>query len=212
MLFSAGAVVLDIGAHHGQQLTEYVMLGRAKRVIAVEPLFPNYMQLLLTVQKFGNVVIPVHAAASNVEGISRIYPAEQDTALSTLDPEQWLAVYPDVKFAKCEFVPTVTIETLTRVFGQFDYIKIDTEGLEELVLEGMTTSTPPTISFEFHKLTIPAAVRSLLRLKTMGYDFASYIEDEAPVTYFSEMSLDACIKSLQKNSPAWGNIVVRRQL
>lgn len=210
MLFSAGAVVFDIGAHHGRQFTQYLAAGRAKCVIAIEPVLQNYLQLLLTAKPYGAALIPVHAAVSNVEGIARIYPGDSDTALSTLDPEQWLSIYPELKFRECEFVPTTTIDALVRTFGPPDYIKIDTEGVEELVLQGMSTATAATISFEFHTATIPAAVRSLIKLRGLGYTHACYIEDEAPVTYQSATSLDDCIALLQRNQPRWGNIVVRR--
>lgn len=210
MLFSAGSVVFDIGAHHGRQFTQYLTEGRAKRVIAVEPVLQNYLQLLLTAKPYGAALIPVHAAVSNVEGISRIYPGDSDTALSTLDPEQWLTIYPELKFRECEFVPTVTLDTLIRTFGPPDYVKIDTEGVEELVLQGMSTAVAHTISFEVHTATIPATVRSLHKLSALGYTHASYIEDEALVTYQSSMSLPACIDALQNNQPRWGNIIVRR--
>lgn len=60
-------------------------------------------------------------------------------------------------------VPMLTLDTLIENYGMPNYVKIDVEGFEEHVLDGLS-SQPPLLSFEFNLAYLDAAFRCLDKL------------------------------------------------
>jgi hypothetical protein len=57
-------------------------------------------------------------------------------------------------------VPALTLEMLISRVGPPQFIKIDVEGFEDLVLEGLTQLVP-TLSFEFTMISLDVALRCI---------------------------------------------------
>jgi FkbM family methyltransferase len=124
---------LDIGANHGYYtLIMADAVGQRGRVMPVEPT-PRLAELLretLDVNGFPNVTV-VQKAASRTHG---------DTLRLVVPPRRSMNAYlsevagpTDVVFD----VETVTVDALTREWPRVDLIKIDVEGAEEDVWQGM---------------------------------------------------------------------------
>ncbi len=205
------ALVFDIGAHHGNRTHRFLELG-ATCVVSVEPLFSNFLVLR---ERFRHEprVIPVHAACVSAAGeFVDLYACEKDPALSTLMPQVWSKMYPQHAFGSVEFVPTVTVESLAEKFGAPTYVKIDVEGAEGLVIAGMGSAAPAVLSFEFHVEHLERTVDNLRALHAIGYAAAAYSTDELDPNFINRpgpLSLDGLVGVLERERPAWGNIIVR---
>jgi len=72
------------------------------------------------------------------------------------------SVHPDYsgQWARKATVPIVTLDTVIQHFGVPYFIKIDVEGFEEKVLDGLSIQ-PPLVSFEFNTAFLEATFRCL---------------------------------------------------
>jgi FkbM family methyltransferase len=132
----AGQIVLDIGANIGKYtLRAAKAVGHTGRVIAVEPNPDTYQTLLrnIRVNTLDNVVA-LNVAAWNKECRLKLYRAEQAGLYS-------------VKRNSHQGFDTVRARRMTDVlqtlgFDHADWVKIDVEGAEREVLEGMKEILP----------------------------------------------------------------------
>ena len=141
-------VVIDIGAHIGLHTIHFAKI--AKLVIALEPEPSNFRLLKenIKVNKASNVIaLPI--AASNYDGYIDLY-------ISPSSGSHSVEVYNDLEMrASSKYigkikVPCIKIDTLLKMLGlsKADIVKIDVEGHEHKVLEGMTrilTNVPPRV-------------------------------------------------------------------
>jgi FkbM family methyltransferase len=166
-----GDLCFDIGAHTGNRTKAWLSL--KARVVAVEPssLFASHLK-----KRFG--VNPDFSleqkAAGNLQGkmilkISSIYPT-----VSTLS-EQWgntvNTVLKKNVYDKSEEVEMVTLQNLVDKYGKPVFCKIDVEGFEKEVLEGLKVPIS-TMSFEFYSKNIEQANSCINLLELLGnYEF-----------------------------------------
>jgi FkbM family methyltransferase len=129
-LISRGDVFLDIGANVGVFAMQAAsIVGPTGTVLALEP-FPRMADMLLRnarANHFQNVRLRV-CCASSTDGHAQFWlKGDRPNAFTLIDsPGSW-----------CYDVPTVTVDTLLQreaLVPQF--IKIDAEGAENLILEG----------------------------------------------------------------------------
>ena len=103
----------------------------------------------------------VRAVAGERCGMATIQLSDARDDVSTVDPN-WPsdleACYGSYKglWNRTESVPMVTIAALVEQFGRPDFVKIDVEGYEECVLDGMAEQ-PPLLSFEIHRFLLEKA-------------------------------------------------------
>ena len=124
---------LDVGANHGYYtLVMADAVGRDGRVAPVEPT-PRLAELLretLDVNGFPDVPV-VQKAASRTDGETLRLVVPQHRSMNARLSE--VAGPTDAVFD----VQTVTVDALTREWPRVDLVKIDVEGAEEAVWEGM---------------------------------------------------------------------------
>jgi FkbM family methyltransferase len=143
-----GTTVVDVGANIGYNAIHAARLaGRRGRVFAVEPTPDNLDVLRRNVEaaRLANVVVaPV--AAGRAAGVRRFFVRGSRSAVNSLFAESCYASVTDVLQ-----VPVVPLDEL--VDGAADVVKIDVEGAELDVLEGMPrllNAGPRALIVEWH--------------------------------------------------------------
>jgi FkbM family methyltransferase len=166
-----GDLCFDIGAHTGNRTKAWLSL--KSRVVAVEPssLFADHLK-----RRFGaNPDFSIEQkAVSNVQGkmilkISSLYPT-----VSTLS-EQWGNTVNSVLnknvYDKTEEVEVITLQNLVDKYGKPEFCKIDVEGFENEVLEGLKVPLS-SLSFEFYSENMEQAYACIDLLELLGnYEF-----------------------------------------
>jgi FkbM family methyltransferase len=147
----SGGTFLDIGANAGlYTLLAAQCVGDSGRVYAFEP-GQRELELLrhnIRINQFTNVTV-VDSAVSSVNGTAR-FAESSDGAMSSLARTK----HPGQKIVEWRSVSTLTLDDAVENFqiGKIDFIKMDVEGAEKLVMEGATRTLQaddnPIILFE----------------------------------------------------------------
>ncbi len=175
-------LIFDIGANEGYTVDAF--LQTKAQIIAVEP---GKRTLAALRVKFANNdrVRIVSKAVSNQVGSAKFH-AHQDAALNTLNIK-WHKKTTENQTPKSPqyLVNTTTLDALITKYGQPDFIKIDVEGHEMEVLEGLS-QVVSMISFEANlpdfQLETLACLDKLFQLNTKGlfnftHDFEWLFDD-----------------------------------
>lgn len=205
----SGGVVVDAGANWGYfTLIAAAACGPSGTVVAIEPDPRHFDALSRNVALNGfDQVRPVHAAAAAAEGritlagygeeeanrgVSRLMTSEDDRT-------------PSPRFA----VPAVTIDALTGSRPSVDLVKIDVEGAEDLVLEGMQAGLAVrryrAILLELHPGLLRARgvdpVSCVRMLRDRGY--RGWTIDASPAAYRRAIDPAAPIEPLLRPLDDW---------
>lgn len=147
-----GMTIIDIGANIGYYtLLTASLVGPSGRVFAHEPFPPNYEDLSrnVAINKLQERVKTYPIAVADKEGEATFFLGESDN-LGSLEKLRE-ARNPDAKTIK---VKTTTIDTIAKTAGQVDFLRMDIEGAECQVFDGMSETfrqtIPPRILFEVH--------------------------------------------------------------
>jgi FkbM family methyltransferase len=202
-LFKPGALYFDIGAHIGDKTKEFLVAG-ASKVIAVEPT-PDLFQIV------DPRVILVQKAVSNKQGRAK-FRLSSHTTISSLE-EKWHTqgrFAPLFSDSKIIIVETVTLNSLVDEYGLPDFCKIDVEGHEYAVLEGLSYPIP-CLSFEFTAEFFEDAIRCLDWLEALSYrTFGCTINTQSCVKLdYGPAPRDKLQYFLEKeciNKQTWGDI------
>ncbi len=141
-----GKLAFDIGAHSGSA-TE-IFAPHFDRVISCEPCDESYNLMARTLDQFPNVTA-INCAISDHSGTMEL--AVQSGPISSGQLTNGNAIWGPVDGYRT--LPCRTIDDLAREFGDPDFIKIDTEGHELLILNGglETLSKTPALFVEVHE-------------------------------------------------------------
>jgi FkbM family methyltransferase len=142
--FSSSAIMIDVGCNHGLAALPVAALGH--RVICFEPVRYNYEKLMQS-NLFNNFKYPMkifHAALGDRSGnVSIFVPASRDDNAS-LNPAASVSNLPNSKI-QAEMVSMITLDEFLHNSDDselrqsyIEFIKIDVQGFEELVLKGAT--------------------------------------------------------------------------
>jgi FkbM family methyltransferase len=195
------ALVFDIGANIGQSAAQFVDAG-AGRVISVEPCIENYLVLFRRPK-----VTPLLAAAWRRPDIINVRYAFNQPGWSSVQPVKWQEAYPDARWGSPQPVAAVTLDLLWETYGEPFLIKIDVEGSELEVLEGLSAKVEYLI-FEFHGKFMDDALACLDRCRALGFTRAHYVRENLDLETVPTLTLNDFTPRFLNDAPEWGNITV----
>lgn len=211
----AGDLVFDLGANIGRRVKIFRKLGA--RVVAFEPQ-PSCISLLR--QAFGHddgVVLLAEAVDAEPGTATLRFNHEHDT-LATLSPD-WIqrtrasSRFGDYAWEQAIHVPTVTLDMAITRFGLPAFIKIDVEGHELRVLQGLSQPVA-VVSFEFASEFLESTRACVSRLAQTGdYEFNYSVHES--MTMAEQIWQDASgflevINNWDADSMLFGDVYARR--
>jgi FkbM family methyltransferase len=160
-LVPKGALVFDIGANLGTMTTIFASLGA--QVVAVEPNPDCARHIELATSR--DVVEVLQAAVGERNGLAELEVSDRKDKMSSLSREWREAVSKGNRdyvgmWNRKVTVPMITLDSLVQRYKLPFYVKIDVEGYEEQVLKALSRC-PPLLSFEFNRIFLEPALRSL---------------------------------------------------
>ena len=124
---------------------------------------------------------PVYKAIGDAPGAAVLNVCSSPAFSTLVKPGvDWMEESPDyrrVSWTHTLQVPVTTLDHLAKEFGQPEYVKIDVEGFEINVLNGMTFN-PRYLSFEFGARRKAASQECLNHLGERGYRFRPIVGKE----------------------------------
>lgn len=173
-LIVPGQPVFDIGAHLGDRSLAFASLGA--HVVALEPQPALRPFLARRLRRHSTAVISDEAVGAG-EGSARLALSDRHPTLASLDPSWRDTIgsrnrsFAGVAWEREIHVPMVTLETLIARHGMPCFCKIDVEGAEAAVLDGLEQPLPG-LSFEYVAGGESRAHACIDRLERLGdYQF-----------------------------------------
>jgi FkbM family methyltransferase len=176
-----GDLVFDVGAHLGDRTAAFSALGA--RVVALEPQPAVARWLRRLVGGRDGVVIREEAVGPEA-GTARLAVSRGTPTLSTL-AHGWRRSIPganpgfrDARWEDRVEVPVTTLDALCAEYGGPRFCKIDVEGFEARVLEGLGRPVP-ALSVEFVAGALEVAGACVTRLAELGpYEYNAVAGEE----------------------------------
>jgi FkbM family methyltransferase len=161
----AGDLVFDVGANVGMKAADF--LARGARVLAIEPLPQCLTELHRRFDGDERVTI-VDRGLSDRPGRATIQVCDQTTTLSTLSGQWKTGRFAQYSWSSSVEIELTTLDELIRLHGLPRYCKVDVEGHEVPVLQGLSQPIP-LLSFEYTIEFVADARRCLEQLTKLGY-------------------------------------------
>lgn len=179
----SGSLAFDVGANGGT--VSLVLAENFTKVIALEPAEESFQDL--EALRLPNVVCS-QVAVSDQDGSVILQEAESAThqmgELVTGIADSPLAWVWGEECGQRQ-VAAVTLDTLARLYGIPDFIKIDVEGHEAHVISGgltMLSEHDPILLIEVHAASLGEGIRSMLPdYHWTRYDHAYYVGNNSPL-------------------------------
>jgi FkbM family methyltransferase len=165
----SGDLCFDIGAHLGDRLRAWSNLGA--RVVALEP-HPDMMSWLRRWYGEKTNIVLLEQAVGAQAGTATLWMSRLTPSISTIS-HQWLtAVQQNPRFAGARWdeqisVTVTTLDDLIAQYGKPMFCKIDVEGAELEVLQGLSQPLP-ALSFEYIPAVMETALGCMNRMSKLG--------------------------------------------
>lgn len=164
-----GDLVFDVGGHVGNRARALLSMGCRVVIVEPQPAFANMLRRSFAGQRLARVL---EAAVSNRPGRVELAISERTPTVSTIAPAWRTARAAETGFAGVRWnrlveVEAVTLDELIERYGVPHFIKIDVEGAEPQVLEGLTRAVR-ALSFEYLPDDLDRAGTCVERLAALG--------------------------------------------
>lgn len=165
-----GDLCFDIGAHVGNRLQAWQALGA--RMIAVEPQ-PLLVKTLRRRYGHDPDIRLVEEAIGAVPGKATLHISTRTPTVTTMSRDWISHVRRDSSFRRVQWdqqvsVAVTTLDALIEQWGEPDFCKIDVEGFELEVLQGLSRPLA-VLSFEYIPATMNLALACIRRLEELGH-------------------------------------------
>lgn len=163
-------IIYDIGANHGHWTQRNLSIYPEAKFVLVEanPSLCSFLRNKFFT--FSNVVILNNCVSDEDNKKIKFYVNNSNHGISTAS-NKWIE---NSRFSK-DFisineinVDSITIDSLISQYGKSDYIKIDIEGYENVVIKGVKNYCG-LLSFEWAEEMKNEIKESLIQLKSLGY-------------------------------------------
>ncbi|HTO92314.1 MAG TPA: FkbM family methyltransferase [Candidatus Sulfotelmatobacter sp.] len=211
----AGDLVFDVGANVGSRTKVFLRL--EARVVAVEPQ-PACADLLARAFAREPRVTIVREALGREPGAAEMRLSDASTISSM--SEGWIAAvrgsgrFTQYHWDRSVTVPVTTLDRLIQRVGRPRFIKIDVEGFEREVLEGLSASVP-ALSFEFTPEWLESTFACVAHLESLGMRQFNYSLGESMrlerADWLAGSELRACLLALRGDTRVFGDVYARAQ-
>ena len=166
---SPGSLCFDVGSHVGNRTFIMWLLGA--HVVALEPqeVFYRFLKAIFRCQI--RVTVLRHAVGA-VSGTGILRRSPGNPTLATVSDE-WIHTvsqadnFAGIRWTDSEKVVMISLDELVSRYGFPCFIKIDVEGFEDRVLQGLRAPVP-ALSFEFVPAGIAVALSCLATLEKLA--------------------------------------------
>ena len=197
-----GTLVFDVGAHVGNRSQVFLRLGAT--CVAVEPQ-PIFASLLRKLYGRNDAFTLIPAALGSRQGaaalhISRRTPTVSTTASAWKDQVARSPSFSRVSWDDAVTAPQTTLDDLITRFGLPHLCKIDVEGAELDVLNGLSQPLP-LVSLEYIPAVAAQAIACITRLQSLGRYQYNWSPGESQQlqepTWLTPAQMTARLKSLE---------------
>jgi FkbM family methyltransferase len=206
-----GDLCFDVGAHVGNRTAAFISLGA--RVVSLEPQ-RSYYRFLKRLYGRRATVLPY--AAGDCAGSATIRLSPGNPTLATLS-DSWISKvstaenWRGVRWTDASVVTVVTVDQLIDRFGVPAFIKIDVEGHEEAVLQGLSSAVN-MVSVEFMPADIGVALLCIRRLDALSrYEYNLSFAERAALyskEWLDSDTLVSVLRDLPRAGPS-GDVYAR---
>ncbi|PSB44138.1 hypothetical protein C7B67_22965 [filamentous cyanobacterium Phorm 6] len=203
-----GELVFDVGANIGQKADVYAAAGA--KVICFEPQ-PNCVNILTDKYQHNQNIAIVNKGLAEQAGTMQLSVCTDANYISTFSKKWQTGRFANYQWNETVSVEVTTLDEMIKVWGRPHFCKIDVEGFEFQVLQGLSTPIP-YISFEFAIEFIDDTKKCINHLKSLGYKLFNFANGEQANLVFPEwVSEERLVNYLESSNYRllWGDIYAK---